>query len=161
MARAYSLDLRERVVKAIEAGLSTRDAARRFSIGISRSGAWYRTWRSSGSLEHGRQGKPKLSKLDAHETFILALVDTDDRDITLAEIAEHLAAERGVKAGVATFHESLAKRGITRKKTAHAVCERSSGSAHKWCQQRDTGFCEKWKGCLEDRIEGPRPRSAA
>ena len=41
------------------------------------------------------QGKPKVSKLDAHETFIFALVDTDERDITLAEIAEHLAAERG------------------------------------------------------------------
>lgn len=116
MARAYSLDLRKRVVKAIEAGLSTREAARRFSIGISTSGAWYRSWRSSGSLEPGRQGKPKLSKLDAHETFILALVDTDDRDITLAEIAEHLEAERGVKAGVATVHEFFAKRGITYKK---------------------------------------------
>jgi len=46
-------------------------------------------------LEPGRQGKPKLSKLDVHETFILALVDTDDRDITLTEIAEHLATERG------------------------------------------------------------------
>ncbi|ESY46594.1 MULTISPECIES: hypothetical protein [unclassified Mesorhizobium] len=65
--------------------------------------------------EPGRQGKPKLSKLDAHEAFILALVETDERDITLAEIAERLA-ERGVKAGVRTVHEFFAKRGITYKK---------------------------------------------
>lgn len=116
MARAYSLDLRKRVVEAIDEGLSTREAARRFSIGISTSGAWYRAWRSSGRLEPGRQGKPKLSKLDAHETFILALVDTDERDITLAEIAEHLAVERGVKASLTTIHEFFTKRGITYKK---------------------------------------------
>lgn len=116
MARAYSLDLRKRVVEAIESGLSTREAARRFSIGISTSGAWYRAWRSRGRLEPDRQGKPKLSKLDAHEAFILALVETDGRDITLAEIAEHLKAERGVKAGVTTVHEFFAKRGITYKK---------------------------------------------
>jgi transposase len=110
-----SLDLRKRVVAAIDEGLSTREAARRFSIGISTSGAWYRDWRSSGRLEPGRQGKPKVSKLDAHETFILALVDTDERDITLAEIAEHLAVERGVKASLTTVHEFCAKRGITYK----------------------------------------------
>lgn len=116
MARAYSLDLRKRVVEAIDAGLSTREAARRFSIGISTSGAWHRAWRSSGRLEPGRQGKPKVSKLDTHEAFILALVDTDERDITLAEIAEHLAAERDVKASVTTVHAFFAKRGITYKK---------------------------------------------
>lgn len=116
MARAYSVDLRKRVVEAIDAGLSTREAARRFSIGISTSGAWYRTWRSNGSLTPGRQGKPKVSKLDAHEAFILALVNTDDRDITLAEIGEHLESERGVKACVATIHTFFAKRGITYKK---------------------------------------------
>lgn len=39
MARAYGVDLRKRVIEAIEEGLSTREAARRFSIGISTSGA--------------------------------------------------------------------------------------------------------------------------
>lgn len=117
MARAYSVDLRKRVVEAIDGGLSTREAARRFSIGISTSGAWYRAWRLSGRLEPGRQGKPKISKLDAHEAFILALVDTDDRDVTLAEIAERLEAERGVKASLATVHAFFAKRGITYKKS--------------------------------------------
>ncbi|MFD1980465.1 IS630 family transposase [Mesorhizobium kowhaii] len=122
MARAYSLDLRTRVIEAIEAGLSTREAARRFAIGISTFGAWYRAWRSSGNLEPGRQGKPKVSKLDAHETFILALVETDERDITLAEIVDRLAAERGVKASLTTVHAFFAKRGITyKKKTAHAA----------------------------------------
>ena len=46
MAQAFSLDLRRRVIEAIETGLSTRAAARRFSIGISTAGSWYRQWRS-------------------------------------------------------------------------------------------------------------------
>ncbi len=136
MARAYGVDLRKRVVEAIEEGLSTREAARRFSIGISTSGAWYREWRSSGRLEPGRQGKPKLSKLDAHEAFILAPVDTDERDITLAEIAERLEAERGVKAGVTTVHEFFAKRGITYKKRQRM---RSNSSARTFWRREKTG----------------------
>ncbi len=136
MARAYSLDLRKRVIEAIDEGLSTREAARRFSIGISTSGAWYRDWRSSGSLEPGRQGKPKVSKLDAHETFILALVETDERDITLAEIAEHLAARRGVKAGVTTVHEFFAKRGITYKKRRRT---RPNSSARTFWRREKNG----------------------
>ncbi|TAN11581.1 MAG: hypothetical protein EPN45_05790 [Rhizobiaceae bacterium] len=66
-------------------------------------------------LKPGRQGKPGVSQLDAHETFILAPVDTGERDLTLAEIVEHLAAERGVKASVTTIHMFFAKRGITYK----------------------------------------------
>lgn len=135
MARAYGVDLRKRVVEAIDEGLSTRAAARRFSIGISTSGAWYREWRSRGRLEPGRQGKPKLSKLDAHEAFILALVETDERDITLAEIAERLA-ERGVKAGVTTVHEFFAKRGITYKKRRRT---RPNSSARTFWPREKTG----------------------
>lgn len=42
MARAYSVDLRQRVIDAIEGGLSTREAARQFAIGIATAGSWHR-----------------------------------------------------------------------------------------------------------------------
>ena len=125
MARAYSLDLRKRVIEAISGGLSTREAARRFAIGISTSGAWYRAWRASGSLEPGRQGAPQGSKLDAHEAFILELVEAQ-RDITLAEIAARLEAERGVRSCVGTVHAFFKKRDITFKKRRRT---RASSSA--------------------------------
>src|SRR6266700_1493935 len=76
MARAYSLDLRQRVVEAIEDGLSSREAARRFAIGIATAGAWHRLWRRTGDVHPGRQGKPQGSKLDAHEQFVLSLVES-------------------------------------------------------------------------------------
>jgi transposase len=72
MGRALSGDLRKRVIVAIEGGLSTRAAARRFSIGIATAGAWYRSYRRTGSVHPRKQGQPSGSKLDAHEAFILS-----------------------------------------------------------------------------------------
>ncbi len=115
MGRAMSMDLRLRVVQAIEDGLSTREAARRFAIGIATAGAWHRLLRRTGSVEPGRQGHPVRSKLDAHEAFIMALVEAD-KDITLTEIAERLDAERGVRASRALVWYFFDKRGVTFKK---------------------------------------------
>jgi hypothetical protein len=42
MGKPYSMDLRERVVAAIESGLSTRQKAARFAIGIAIAGTWAR-----------------------------------------------------------------------------------------------------------------------
>jgi transposase len=101
MARVYGVDLRRRVVEAIAGELSARSAAARFSIGISTAILWHRQWREHGTVEAGRQGQPKGSKLDDHEVFILALVE-EEKDIALHEIAEKLAAERGVQACAST-----------------------------------------------------------
>jgi len=115
MARAYGLDLRRRVVDAIEGGLSARAAAARFSVAPSTAINWHCQWREAGSLAPGRQGKPSRSKLDAHEGFILGLVE-DSRDIALHEIAAKLAAERGVRTCPATVWYFFSKRGLTHKK---------------------------------------------
>ncbi len=115
MTRSLSGDLRGRVIAAIEDGVSTREAARRFRIGISTAGAWYRRYRETGETEARKQGQPSHSKLDAHEAFVLGLIDQTP-DITLAEIAERLAAERGVRAAPSTVWLFLDRRGITYKK---------------------------------------------
>ncbi|PWJ86867.1 transposase [Mesorhizobium loti] len=109
MTRSLRADLRGRVIAAIEVGVSTREATRRFRIGISTAG------------EARKQGQPSRSKLDAHEAFIPGLIE-DAPDITLAEIGERLAAERGVRAASSTVRLYLDRRGITfQKKTAHAA----------------------------------------
>lgn len=115
MTRSLSGDLRGRVIAAIEDGISTREAARRFRIGISTAGAWYRRYRETGEREARKQGQPSRSKLDAHEAFILGLIE-DAPDITLAEIGERLAAEHGVRAASSTVWLFLDRRGITFKK---------------------------------------------
>ncbi|AOF92214.1 transposase family protein (plasmid) [Sinorhizobium sp. RAC02] len=115
MTRSLSGDLRGRVIAAIEEGVSTREAARRFRVGIATAGAWYRRYRETGETEARKQGQPSRSKLDAREAFILGLIDAAP-DMTLAEIGERLAAERGVQAAPSTVWLFLDRRGITFKK---------------------------------------------
>ena len=115
MGRWYGLELRHRVVEAINGGLSARAAAERFSVAPSTAINWYRQWREKGSLEPARQGQPTGSKLDVHEAFILGLVE-NQKDIALHEIAERLVAERGVRTCPATVWYFFSKRGLTHKK---------------------------------------------
>ena len=113
MTRSLSGDLRGRVIAAIEDGVSTREAAR--WIGISTAGAWYRRYRETGETQARKQGQPSHSKLDAHEAFIVGLIE-EAPDITLAEIAERLAAEHGMRAAPSTVWLFFDRRGITFKK---------------------------------------------
>jgi len=115
MTRSLSADLRGRVIAAIEDGVSTREAARRFRIGISTAGSWYRRYRATGEMEARKQGQPSRSKLDPHGDYILGLIEATP-DITLAEIGERLVAERGVRAAPSTVWLLLDRRGITFKK---------------------------------------------
>lgn len=115
MTRSLSSDLRMRVIAAVGEGLSTREAARRFRVGISTVGTWCRRYRASGETAARKQGQPSRSKLDPHEGFILGLI-AEQPDVTLAEIAERLAAEHGVRVVASTVWVFLDKRGVTFKK---------------------------------------------
>ena len=115
MSHSYSKDLRVRVIEVVSGGLSTRKAAKRFGIGISTAGRWYRRYRATGEVGARKQGQPPGSKLDAHEAFILGLVE-ERVDISLSEIAARLATERQVSACPATVWHFFNKRGITYKK---------------------------------------------
>ena len=95
MGRPYSVDLRVRVIEAINGGLSTRRAAARFAIGIATAGAWHRCWRKTGDTKPGRLGNPGGSKLDTHEAFILGLIGAQ-KDIALHEIAGGLPKLTGL-----------------------------------------------------------------
>ena len=115
MARALSQDLRDRVVGAIEGGLSCRAAAARFGVGAATAIRWCQL-----ALRHGRavakkQGGDKRSgRIEAHADFLLALVE-DEGDPTLAEIQARLA-ERGTPVGLGTLWRFFDRHGITRKK---------------------------------------------
>jgi len=90
MSHSFSIDLRERVLRSVLEGGSTRQAAARYGVGISTAGHWFRRYRDHGETSARKQGQPKGSKLDAYETFILGLVEKTP-DIALHEIAEQLA----------------------------------------------------------------------
>ncbi len=111
MARAYSQDLRDRV---IDAGTSARQAAARFGIGIATAIVWVR-WAREGERSARKQGQPRRSKLDPHREFLLALIEAEP-DITIAEMQERLRSEAGVTASVGTIWTFLDRAGLTFKK---------------------------------------------
>jgi len=115
MGKPYSMDLRERVIAAVEDGMSTRQAAARFSIGIATAGAWARLKRATGAVRPARQGKPKGSVLDAHGEFIFGLIE-EAPDITLEEIAERLAQDRAMKVVSTAVWKFLDRHDMTHKK---------------------------------------------
>ena len=125
MGKPYSQDLRERVVSALEEGMSTRQAAARFSVGIATVGTWGRLKRSQGDVRPAKQGKPTGSVLDVHEEFILGLL-RDKPDTTLAEMVERLAADRGVRVVGTAVWKFLDRRDQTHKKRLRTPASKSA-----------------------------------
>lgn len=99
MGKPYSLDLRERVVGAVEEeGLSRRAAAARFGVEASTAIAWVRRFREMGSLAPGRMGghKPRAVRGE-HEVWLRQRIG--EGDFTLRALVAELAAVRGLKVG--------------------------------------------------------------
>ena len=115
MARAYSDDLRGRVLEAMGSGLSTHQAARRFGIGVATAVVWARRLREHGETSARHSGGRRGSRLDGHATFIEGLIE-GQKDITLDEMVARLADDRGVTVGRSTLSDWLRARGWTFKK---------------------------------------------
>lgn len=111
MARAYSQDLRDRV---IDAGTSARQAAERFGIGVATAIVWVRR-AHEGERSARKPGQPKRSKLDPHREFLMALIEAEP-DITIAEMQERLRNEAGIAASIGTVWTFLDRAGLTFKK---------------------------------------------
>ncbi len=73
MARAISLDLRQRVCPAVAEGLSCHQAAARFKVSVSSAIRWQGWRRDEGSFAPQPQGGDRNSaRIKAHAEFILA-----------------------------------------------------------------------------------------
>ena len=117
MAKALSQELRDRVVAAIDDGLSRRGAAARFGVSVSSAIRRHQLAREHGcAIARKPGGDQRSSKTDAHAGQIIAMLE-EQGDITLAEIQSSFA-ERDVSVGIGTLWRFLDRRGITRKKRA-------------------------------------------
>lgn len=114
MARPLSLDLRERIIGAVEGGLSRRAAAERFRTSVSCVIKLVQRWKETGSAAPGRMGGHKEFALAEHEGLVLQLYEAQP-DITLDELHARLGAAR-VKVGRTSIHRFLKALGLTRKK---------------------------------------------
>jgi len=95
MGKPYSLDLRKRVVAAIEGGMSRNQAAKQFGVAISTAIGWMQRVDETGSVAPGQMGghKPKAVSGD-HAIWLLQRIK--DGDFTIRGLVAELA-ERGLK----------------------------------------------------------------
>ncbi len=116
MTRPLSNDIRERLVLAVDGGLSRRSAARRFGVAASTAIKWVDRWRRTSDVGPRPQGGDHRShRIEAHSQEILALVDKMP-DVTLAEIAAHLDETHGLTVAQSTVWRLLDRHGMTFKK---------------------------------------------
>ena len=117
MTKPLSLDLRRRIIHAVEEeGMSRWAAAARFGVAPSTVVEFVRQWRTTGSCEARRQGGDRRSaRIEAHAAQILALVEAR-ADITLGEIAGHLLDAHGERFVPSVVWRFFDRRAITFKK---------------------------------------------
>jgi transposase len=109
------MDLRSRLLAAIDDGMSCRGAAARFGVAPSTAIRWYAQRRETGSFAPKPQGGDMRSRrVEERSDDILALWAAR-KDITLEELRTGLA-EMGLTVSVAGLHRFFVRRGMTRKK---------------------------------------------
>jgi transposase len=83
MARSLSMDLRRRVIQAVNEGASRREAAARFGVSAASAVRWCARLRDTGDASARRQGGDRVShRIEAHAELILGLLEKE-RDPTL------------------------------------------------------------------------------
>ncbi len=116
MAKPLSPDLRERVVLAVDGGMSRHQAAARFEVSVASAVRWCQRHKASGSLAPAKQGGDRKSqRIEGHAAFILAAVK-ETPDATLEELQTKLTETHGARFSLSTFWRFFDRRGITYKK---------------------------------------------
>jgi transposase len=131
MPKPYSRDLRERVVRAVEAGGSCHEAAAAFEVSASSAIRWVARWRRTGSLMAKPMGG-KRSRLDIHKEWLLELI-AEEADLTLEEIRGRLRA-RGIAVSASSVWRFFDRHNITFKKKAYTRQNRIATTSARHAQ---------------------------
>lgn len=111
MGSAHSNDLRDRVVAAVAAGMSRRQAAAHFRVSASSAIRWVGLKEETGGVSPRPRGGKSRSPLEPHAAWLLDLVAREPF-LTLAEWERRIAAELGLK---------ITERSIRRFFTRHRI----------------------------------------
>jgi transposase len=113
--KAYSLDLRTRVLAAAEAGEPLVSVAERFQVGVATVRRWVRLHEATGSLaprpRPGRRPQLGLDDVAALDTQVTAAPDA-----TLAEHCARWAESHGCRPSRTAMWRALKRRDWRRKK---------------------------------------------
>jgi transposase len=143
--RPLSIDLRERIVAAVQAGEhSLRELAKLFLVNLSTIVRLLQRYRQTGSIQPKPHAGGPTPKLDAQaQTRLLELV-REQPDATLAELRDWL----GVSCSIMTIFRALERNKISRKKKTYHASERDSPRVQELRQE----FCAKLASVEPDRL---------
>ena len=116
MGKPCSMDLRERVVAAVELeGMSRKQAAARFGVAASSAIKWVARYRTTGSAAPAKMGghKPRTLRGE-HAEWLVARCR--EADFTISQLVEELAQARGLKVDRRSVWEFLHAQGLSFKK---------------------------------------------
>jgi transposase len=124
MSKALSLDLRVRVLAAVKAGASHREAGERFGVSAASVSRWRTRERRQGDARPKALGGDRRSgRIEAHKETILALLKATP-DIVIEELRRKLT-EEGQVFGEGTIRRFLVRHSITRKKRPRTPASRT------------------------------------
>ena len=117
MPRAYSTDMRARVIARVESGASRREAAEHYEVSASTAVIWVKCFRESGRCAAKPRGG-STSPLEEHAEFLLALID-EQPDLTLDEVVSAMRRHKvpGSRTAVWRFfqrHKITFKKSVAR-----------------------------------------------
>src|SRR5882762_4024811 len=114
MARAYSLDLRERVVAAVTAGASCRKVASIFKVSVASVVKWSQRFRATGSAAARPVGGRRPYALAGEREWLLGRL-AEKPDLTLRALVGELA-QRGIVVSYYAVWHFFEHEGISFKK---------------------------------------------
>ena len=115
MPRAYSADLRGRVLAAVDEGSAVAAVAELFRVSVSYIYKALARRRQTGETEARAQRSHRALKLAGQHEAIRAEVASRP-DVTLDELRAWLETEHGASASLGLMHNTLARLKLTRKK---------------------------------------------
>lgn len=115
MAQPYSLDLRERVVAAVAAGATVREAALRFGVAVSTAAKWSQRQRRTGSVAPGKMGGHRRPVVRETARTYIVLRIAQKPDLTVRALQSELKAQ-GIEASRNTVWLCLRSERLSCKK---------------------------------------------
>ena len=112
-SQSLSEDLLSRLIAAVDAGMSRRDAAERFGVAVATSIWWVSAWRRDGSTcARPRGGDIGSHRIEAYRAVVLAAIDAQV-DIMLTELADRLRQQYGASFARSTVWKLLDRHGVS------------------------------------------------
>ena len=158
MPKPCSLDLRMRLLEAVIAGASRREAADCFDVSASSAVKWLQLWQETGSVAAKPTGG-SISPLEEHADWLLALISKQS-DLTLDEVVAAMRKRRIAGSAVQSGGSSSDTISASKKSLRAAEQERVDVARARRRWMREQGMFDPARLVFIDETSTNSPRYA-